>query len=80
MHIVGIGENGGKLINDTTTTTPTGATSFCGILVLAEAVVDATLGNLVLDGETLPAGIFIEGRFTSIKLTSGSVIAYNSRN
>jgi hypothetical protein len=81
MRIQGIGEHGGSVISDTTTTTPSGgATSFQALLVLSEAVVDEVAGNLTLDGLTLPAGIFIEGRWTSVKLTSGTIIAYNHPN
>lgn len=74
------GSNGGTLIDDTTVTTG----DFGGLLILEEAVInaitgDGTITNLsnIEDAHTLAAGLYIPARFTSITLTSGTVIAYN---
>jgi len=53
-----------------------------GIQVINDAILDTISSNLVddtsLTGITLNAGITIFGRVTSIDVTSGVVIAYNS--
>lgn len=75
------GSAGGNFINDTTATTG----SFGGLLVISDTVInsitgDGSIKNLsdIEDSETLPAGIYIPMNFTSITLTSGSVIAYTT--
>lgn len=73
------GYNGGSVIADTTTTTPPEGTMFVGLHVITETVIDEIEGNLAgvesLEGATLPAGAVIPGRFSSVKLTSGIVVA-----
>lgn len=77
----GLGRNGGKVITTTAATTPTGATTFSGILTITATVITAAPGNITgIAGPTYPANFFIEGRFSSIELASGSVIAYNAHN
>jgi len=81
MNYIGIGKNGGKVIDDDTTTTPTGATTFAAFYTLETTVIDEAPGNIEgLDGAEIPADRLIEGNFSHLKLTSGSVIAYNSHN
>lgn len=68
---------GGNVIDDTTQTDG----KFGGLLIVEDAVIDTwTCSNLTnsadLAGPTLPAGIYIPAKFTSITLTSGTVIAY----
>lgn len=75
------GRQGGEVITDTTAHTPGGSgKSWHAILVVEEAVIAAIEGNLTgvsnLVGKTLPAGLPLYGSFTSITLTSGTVIAY----
>jgi hypothetical protein len=78
-----LGQLGSALIADTTTHTgPYGA-----IQALATTVVDTLVSGKLADGTTacmtgtltgftIPVGAVIYGIFTSIKLTSGVVIAY----
>lgn len=81
MNYIGIGKNGGKVITGTAVTTPTGATTFAAFYTLESTVVADAPGNITgLTGLTIPADRLIEGNFSSIELTSGSVIAYNSHN
>lgn len=57
---------------------------FCAIYVLAQAVLTtltAATGATItgtITGVTLPAGMWLYGKFTTFTLASGSVIAYNS--
>ena len=44
------------------------------------ASIRSALVNQLLAGPTYPANFLIEGRFKSITLASGSVIAYNAHN
>lgn len=81
MNYTGIGKNGGKVISNTSATTPTGATTFAAIRTITATVISAAPGNITgIAGPTYPANFLIEGCFASITLSSGSVIAYNSHN
>jgi hypothetical protein len=81
MNYIGIGKNGGKVIANTAATTPSNASTFAAFYTLVETVIDAAPGNVAgLAGVTIPADRLIEGTFSSLTLTSGSVIAYNSHN
>ncbi len=73
------GQSGGELITDTSAHTPTGGVFFAISVVTAATFAVATDGNItgLNDGATaIPAGSIIYGRFNSITLTSGSVVAY----
>jgi hypothetical protein len=51
--------------------------NFIAIQFLDDTVIDAIAGNIAgLDGESFEAGTIIYGRFTSIELVSGRVLAY----
>ncbi len=81
MNYIGIGKNGGKVITGTSLTVPTGASTFSGFYTLSSTVINAAPGNIEgIAGITVPADRLVEGNFSSITLTSGSVIAYNSHN
>ena len=72
----GAGTQGGTYLN--TTATLTG--SFGSIYALTSTVVAGISGSapiINIAGGTLPAGVTITGSFSAIKLTSGSIIAYN---
>lgn len=65
--------DGGEYIGDTNTHTG----DWRRIQVIATAVLNAYSGNVTgLAAVSLPAGTIIDGVFTSIDLTSGSLIAY----
>lgn len=65
--------NGGQVITGTGVTTG----SWTEIRVLTTAVFTTLTGNLSNVGSTsFPAGTIINGRFTTITLASGSVVAY----
>jgi hypothetical protein len=72
------GQEGAEVITDTAAHPG----SFISLQALSDAVIAAvTAPNLTgnsLVGQTIPAGVAIYGRFTSITLTSGSLIAYKS--
>ncbi len=77
--ISSMGGKGGKRIADTNLTTPDGDFFvFVAIQAETESVIATSPGNIAgLDGATIPAGAIIYGRFDSITLTSGTVIAYH---
>lgn len=81
-NYTGLGNNGGKIITGTSAATPDGgATTFAAIRTITATVITAAPGNLTgIAGPTYPANFLIEGRFSSITLASGSVIAYNAHN
>lgn len=70
-----IGTYGGKYITTNVATTPTLA-RFVAIQAITDTVVNTVVGNINVAGITLQAGLIIYGRWTSITLTSGNVIAY----
>jgi hypothetical protein len=71
------GNNGGKYIAGTDATTPDTGYVFTSIYVASNAVITA-VGNITgITGITVAAGLTIHGRFTSITLGSGAVLAYN---
>ena len=73
-----LGMYGSKTITDTTVTTPSTGYVFTAIQAIEDTVIAEVLGNTSLDGLTLVAGTIVYGIFTSIELTSGTVIAYNA--
>ena len=71
------GQYGGKYIATTDATTPATGYVFVEIYTLEETVV-TLVGNITgITTVTVPADRSIKGRYTSITLGSGSVIAYN---
>lgn len=76
-------ESGGLYIADTTLYPVTPAvppSGWCAIYVVTTAVLNASsVHNIAgLNGVSLPAGTWVYGMFSQIKLTSGSIIAYNA--
>lgn len=73
-----IGHFGGQVINDTVEATPDNNYKiFFAIQALDDTVINSVDGNLDISGTTLIAGTVVFGRWSSVQLTSGSVIAYN---
>lgn len=74
-----IGAFGGNFIGDTAAHTPSTDRVFIALQVIEEAVIAAYApafdGN-TFTAITLPVGTIIYGRFTTVTLTSGLVIAY----
>ena len=67
--------NGGQVITGTGVTTG----NWIEIRVLTAAVFTTLTGNLTNVGSTsFPAGTILNGRFTTITLASGSVVAYHT--
>ena len=67
--------NGGQVITGTGVTTG----NWIEIRVLTTCVFTTLTGNLTNVGSTsFPAGTVINGRFTTITLASGSVVAYHT--
>mgnify|MGYP003406786482 CR=1 FL=1 len=71
-----MGNHGGKYITNTSVNTPTSPYVFNAIQVVTDCVITC-VGNITgLTSVSLSAGSVIYGRYTSITLASGSVIAY----
>jgi len=75
--VASLGGYGGKYISDTSATTPTSKYDFCAILAITDTVVSAVAGNIDIASMAITKGIIVYGRWSSITLTSGSVIAYH---
>ena len=79
----GFGHNGGIILTDTTEITG----NFRIILVLADAVFATLTSDITKNGTstasaaadfgTVTKGIALYGRFTKVKLTSGTVLVYS---
>lgn len=82
LHILdntAVGNHGGVYITGTDATTPAETYVFNAIQVITDAVVTAA-GNITgITAASLDAGTIIYGRYTSITLASGSVIAYQGK-
>ena len=71
-----IGTYGGEYIADTDATTPATGFRFIAVQVVTDCVI-TLVGNITgITAVTLVEGTIIYGRFTSLTLASGSVIAY----
>ncbi|HWA15647.1 MAG TPA: hypothetical protein VG817_04385 [Gemmatimonadales bacterium] len=74
-----LAESSGRHITDTTAVTG----DFMAILALSATVIaSGTVSSTIsgtLAGMVIPAGTIVWGRFSAIKLTSGTIIAYNNR-
>lgn len=67
--------NGGQVIANTTSVDGT----WTEIRVLTTCVFTTLTGNIANVGSTsFPAGTILNGRFTTIRLASGSVVAYHA--
>jgi hypothetical protein len=71
-----LGVNGGSYITGTGATTPTGGYTFFAIQAITDTVISAVTGNIDVSSASISAGIIVYGAWSSITLTSGSVIAY----
>jgi len=71
-----LGYHGGKYITTTSATTPDNGKKFFAIQAITDTVINQVSGNINVASISLSAGITIYGEWTSITLTSGSVIAY----
>lgn len=67
------GNDGGQFINNASGTV---TSAFCAIQVTSDCVITTT-GNLALSGVSISEGQIIYGRFESVAVASGEVIAYN---
>lgn len=73
------GGYGANFLSDTVAHTPATGYVFIAVQVIADAVIAAyapAYGGNTFTGVTLPAGTVIYGRFTSLTLASGKVLAY----
>lgn len=70
------GGYGGTPIVNTDTVTPDSGYVFSPIQCIEDTVIDEVVGNIDIDGLTFTDGAIIGGEYSSIKLTSGKVIAY----
>lgn len=77
-----IADLGGNYIADTTLrpVAPAVTSGWCAIQTITATVLDAATKCNISDltGVSIPAGTLIVGLFSQIKLTSGSIIAYNA--
>jgi len=75
------GLKGGTVLATTSVLNAAASRSFIALLIIEETVLSAITSNLTLDsslvGKVLPVGLVVYGRFTSLTLTSGTLIAYN---
>lgn len=74
-----LGGKGAVYISDTVAHTPPEGKVFIALQVLESAIIDAIIpsfGGNDISGAVIGEGHFIYGRFSSIKLTSGRLIAY----
>ena len=72
-----IGTLGGQYIADTDATVPATGYKFVAIQVITDCVI-TLVGNITgITTTALSAGAIVYGRYTSLTLASGSVIAYN---
>jgi len=77
VELASLGQLGGKYIASGTTTTPDSGYSFLAIQVVEECEI-TLVGNISgITNQVFQAGTIIYGRFTSVTLGSGIVIAYN---
>lgn len=77
-----IGQNGFDFISDTVQHVPTsgyyGKITIVANATFTEATCEPAIGGNTFTGVVIPAGTIIYGRFKSLTLTSGSVIAHKS--
>lgn len=74
-----MGGYGGNFISDTAAHTPATGYVFVALQAVADTVISAyspAFGGNALTGVTLTAGTVIYGRFTTVTLTSGKLLAY----
>jgi len=78
-----MGQSGFNYISDTNASVAPDGFVYDAIQVLTDTVIashisEATIGGNTFTGVTISAGSIIYGRFVSITLTSGTVIAYKA--
>lgn len=72
-----IGHLGGVYITGTAATTPEAGKVFVALLAIEDTVINTSASNITgLTGISLTQGMVLYGRFTSVTLTSGKVLAY----
>jgi len=72
---------GGEFSNTQTENTPDAGYEFYKIYCVTETVIASYTGNISgLAAVTLPIRTVIKGRFSSVTLTSGSVILYQDKD
>lgn len=74
-----VGWNGSEYISDTTAHYPPANMVYTAIMPLADATISAITGEGLagtFTGAIIPKGVPFYGRFSSITLTSGTIIAY----
>lgn len=71
-----MGIYGGTRVNDTNAATPNTGYEFFAIQAEADTVIASTTGNIDLAGAAISAEGIRYGRWSSITLTSGTVILY----
>jgi hypothetical protein len=78
-----LGGKGFDVISDTDPHVPAAGLCYCALQVLTNTVISAHAQDVsapitgTLTGVTLLAGIWIFGKYNSLTLTSGSLLAYN---
>ena len=73
IYKAAMGQKGSVVMDDTAEH----ADGYMGLVVLADAAFDTVVGNCdSLDGVSVSAGVVIYGDFTSVTLTSGTVLGY----
>ena len=83
MQSQALGQSGFTFVNDTTTKTATSGKCYFAIQVIADCVLNTLTADSTapiigtITGVTLIAGTIIYGKFTVVKLTSGSAVLYN---
>jgi len=74
-----MGQFGGKY-SGAATITPNEGYNFAAIQIIEETTFGTIEGNITnLSEKTIPVGTIIVGIFTSIEISSGSIIAYNGK-
>jgi len=88
FHEMTMGGRGFVVITDTSKTDSAAGYSFVALQCLTDVVIDEYTTRAyapitpadVLEGVTIPSGTMLYGQFTSITLTSGTLICYNGVN
>ena len=76
LSLTSLGQLGAKRITGTDAVTPDVGYVFTILQAEEDTIIDEVEGNLNLNGASILAEGIRVGRFTSVKLTSGTLIAY----
>lgn len=71
-----MGIYGGAYITTTATTTPSEGYTFFAIQAVTDTIISSISGNIDVSSIALSEGLTIYGSWSSIELTSGSILAY----